>query len=277
MNVVDVDGLPVVVREWGAREARALVFWHGLSPSGPLALIEAGPAWAERGFRVLAPSGPGMGETPALPHEEMRPAALARLVLRLADAFGIDRFDYVGFSWGATIGCRLAGAALARLRSLVLLDDGYDEAAPVVPPLDDVVARLRAETVGYAFPTWEAFLERVRPGYRRWCPALEERVRSGMVERDGRIVPRVEADVAAAAYHGVLAEPPQPAWPALAALAAPLLVVVSGDPLGPTHAFRRAVPNAEVHAVGGAGHDLLADAPDETVALVADWLDCHSE
>jgi hypothetical protein len=37
-------------------------------------------------------------------------------------------------------------------------------------------------------------------------------------------------------------------------------------------AFRAAVPQAEVHTLHSR-HDLLADAPDETIRLVGDWLD----
>jgi hypothetical protein len=36
--------------------------------------------------------------------------------------------------------------------------------------------------------------------------------------------------------------------------------------------FRAAVPHAELTSVDSS-HDLLADAPEETIALVAGWLD----
>jgi pimeloyl-ACP methyl ester carboxylesterase len=66
---IPAAGTQVVVREWGAPDGRPLVFWHGLNPFGALQLNEAGPAWAERGFRVVAPAAPGMGESP--PFEDL--------------------------------------------------------------------------------------------------------------------------------------------------------------------------------------------------------------
>jgi pimeloyl-ACP methyl ester carboxylesterase len=74
----------------------------------------------------------------------------------------------------------------------------------------------------------------------------------------------------------VLVEPPQSVWPSLASLAAPLLVVVSGKPLGAPDAFRRAVPRAELCEIRDSGHDLLADAPEQTIELVAGWLAAQS-
>jgi pimeloyl-ACP methyl ester carboxylesterase len=91
----------VVVREWGEVDGRPLLFWPGLNPFGSLQLNEAGPTWAERGFRVLAVAAPGMGESPPLPDPEgYRPTRLADLVVELADRLELDRFDYVGWSWG---------------------------------------------------------------------------------------------------------------------------------------------------------------------------------
>jgi pimeloyl-ACP methyl ester carboxylesterase len=63
---VAAGGTEVVVREWGDETGRPLLFWPGLNPFGSLQLNEAGPAWAERGFRVSALAAPGMGESPAL-------------------------------------------------------------------------------------------------------------------------------------------------------------------------------------------------------------------
>ena len=62
---------------------------------------------------------PGWVGTPAAPREEYLPSALARRVEALA---GEERFFVVGFSWGGTIGLRIAPQ---RLLGLVLVDVGY--------------------------------------------------------------------------------------------------------------------------------------------------------
>lgn len=83
---LEVAGAPLVVREWGAEDGRPLVFWHGLNPFGSLQLNEAGPAWAARGFRVVAPAAPGGGDSPRLADDDYRPSSLAdRIVAPATD------------------------------------------------------------------------------------------------------------------------------------------------------------------------------------------------
>lgn len=124
-RVVDV-GFPLVVREWGEGD-RPLVYWPGLTPFCALHLNEAGLAWAaEYGLRVISISPPGV-ETPALPPEEYRLSRLAELVVLFLDTLDLEQAAYVGYSWGASIGCHLGALHAARLSSLVLLDAGYDD------------------------------------------------------------------------------------------------------------------------------------------------------
>src|SRR5688572_32721789 len=78
---VRVDGALLALHEWGAPDGRPVLFWHALGPasSGRYA-NELGPVLAERGFRVVAPDGPGHGGSPALPRERYALPALVRLV-----------------------------------------------------------------------------------------------------------------------------------------------------------------------------------------------------
>lgn len=88
MNVTEVAG--VRVRQWGREDGSPLVYWHALNPFGALQLIEAGPAWAERGFRVLAIAAPGGGDSPALADpDSYRPTRLAQLTIAVANALAI--------------------------------------------------------------------------------------------------------------------------------------------------------------------------------------------
>ena len=87
------------------------------------------------GLRVFALDGPGFGESPVLPPERYRPSLLADLVPALLDALEIERVDFVGASWGGTVGCFVAERHANRMRRLVLLDVGYQ--APMEPaPLE---------------------------------------------------------------------------------------------------------------------------------------------
>ena len=267
------------LREWGARPARPLFFWPGLNTSAHAQLDEAGPVWAERyGFRVLAAHPPGWG-TPPLEPDDYRPSALARRILPTLDELEVERVAYVGYSWGASIGCHLAALAPERLAALVLLDAGYtdfqDQPDFVEKTLEEMTEELRAQD--FRFDSWDAFVEAARKRHARWRPPLEARARAGMREVNGEIVPLVAPEVVAAAAHGVAVEPPSATLPALARVQDRILLVTASGTVETEwgrralERFRVAVPGAEVRRVDS-GHDVLADAYDDTISIVGEWL-----
>jgi pimeloyl-ACP methyl ester carboxylesterase len=274
-RTLTLDG--VVVREWGLADAaaRPLVFWHGLNPFGALQLNEAGPAWAARGFRVVAPAAPGFGDSPPLADlDDYRPTRLAALELALADELGLARFAHVGWSWGASIGVHFAAAHGDRLTALVLLDAGHTDIDGGGATLEEAIENFERDHAGFRFPDWEAFLELARERRPVWRPAVEERLRAGMREAGDEIVARSDPRAAAAAYNGLRLEQPSSTFAALAALELPILLVLAtrNDTGEAAERFAAAVPRAELRTVDS-DHDLLADAPVETIELVADWLD----
>jgi pimeloyl-ACP methyl ester carboxylesterase len=114
-----------VTREWGAG-GRPLVFWPGLNPWGELQLVEVGPLLAERGFHVVSLVPPIVDDPDAY-----LPTRLAKHVLDVADGRGIDRFVFMGHSWGASIGVHLAADHPDRVERLVLLDAGHTDVRDV--------------------------------------------------------------------------------------------------------------------------------------------------
>ena len=275
-RAVDV-GYRLVVREWGAGE-RPVVYWPGLTPFGALHLNEAGPVWAERyGLRVLSVSPPGV-ETEARPAEEYGLASLAALVVRLLDALELDRGAYVGYSWGASIGCHLGARHAERLTSLVLLDAGYQDVPADGKSLDDRVSDAREAQAGARYPNREAFLAAAREGKRNWRSAQEEQLMAGMRDEDGELIVAASFEAAAAALHGVITEPPTEQLAELGRTGLPVLLVTSGDRAGDAEGreaverFRAAVPQTEVVHIENAGHDVLNDAPEETIRAVGEFL-----
>jgi pimeloyl-ACP methyl ester carboxylesterase len=272
---VPAAGAELTLREWGDEDARPLLYWHGLNPFGALELNEAGPAWAECGFRVLSFAAPGIADPTAFPEPEAyRPTRLADLVVEVAAGLGIDRFAFVGWSWGASIGVHLGARHRDRLDALVLLDAGHtDVPGEADQELDAIVAWFTEQHERFRFESWDAFLAAARATRPRWRPALEERLRAGMQETDGAIVARSDRRAAAAAWHGLLQEQPSSTHGALGSGDLPILLVIAteNDTSAEVERFRAAVPGAEVRRVDS-GHDLLADAPEETIRLVADFL-----
>jgi pimeloyl-ACP methyl ester carboxylesterase len=279
MERFEVDvGLPVVVREWGSGD-EPLLFWPGLNPFGALALNEAGPAWAEEyGFRVLSVSPPGIGETPALAAEDYGLSRLADLVVRLLDALELERVSYIGFSWGASIGCHLSARAPERLRALVLLDAGYDDIPDDGKSLEERMEEMSASQADFTFSDWDSFLEAARGRRPRWRPALEEQLRAGMREENGKIVATASPEAAGAAFHGVIVEPPSAQLAAVGRSGVPVMLVVSGERLREEgkpeqlERFEAAVPQGEVVHLPDSGHDVLADEPEETIRAVGEFL-----
>ncbi len=278
-STLDVGGTPLVVREWGAASARPLVSWPALNMHAHAQLDEAGPVWAaQHGLRAVAPSPPGW-ETPALAPDDYRPRALARQIVGLLDALELERVAFVGCSWGASIGCHLATLAPSRLNALVLLEAGYtdfqDQPGFRERTVEELSAELRAERARFA---WPAYLDAQRTRARAWRPALELRVRAGVHAVDGALVPRVAPEVVAAAARGVAVERPSETLADLNALDVPILLLTAGDTLANDWAqralarFRAAVPRADVEEIRDSGHDLLADALEETTRRVAEWL-----
>jgi pimeloyl-ACP methyl ester carboxylesterase len=265
----------MTLREWGEKEGRPLLYWHGLNPFGALEPNEAGPAWAEAGFRVVSFAAPGIADPAAFADlTDYRPTRLAELVVGAADRLGIGRFAYVGWSWGASIGVHLGARHRDRLEALVLLDAGHTD-IPGDPErtLDDILAGISEQHERYRFESWDAFFAAARETRPRWRMALEERLRAGMHEVDGAIVARSDRRAAAAAFHGLLREQPSSTHAALGASDLPVLLVLAtgNDTAAEVERFRAAVPHAELTSVDSS-HDLLADVPEETIALVAEWL-----
>ena len=217
-----------------------------------------------------------MGESPAFDDlTAYRPSRLADLVVTLADELRLGRFDFVGWSWGASVGVHLAARHPDRLTTLVLLDAGHTDAQDLPgwqdTSLEERIAEFEADQV--SFPDWDAVLAAARERAPAWRPALEERICAGMQERDGVVAPRADVRAMAAALHFLALEPPSSTLPALGKLDLPILLLLASrnDTRAASDRFRAAVPRATVDMLDSE-HDLLAQAPDETIRLVADWL-----
>lgn len=129
-----------------------------------------------RGFRCVAPSLPGFGETPPATHGNYRACALARDTLALLDALGIERATVVGHDWGAVAAYACAALAPERVDKLVILG------LPPLPILARNLARnprhiLRLRHLFYlqAPVLAEAWLRRdnlsgIERLWRRWSP-----------------------------------------------------------------------------------------------------------
>jgi len=118
--------LHVAYRERGPRGGTPVLLVHGF-PDDARTWDRLATALAADGYRTIAPFVRGFGPTRFAGGAERsgEVAALARDVLALADALGIERFHVVGHDWGARAGYAAAALAPQRLRSLTALAVAY--------------------------------------------------------------------------------------------------------------------------------------------------------
>lgn len=266
----------IAVRAWGEPDAPAVVFLHGLGVLGPRVSDGPAEAWAAHGFRVLAPDLPGFGGSAAVSPEGYRPSRLAELLLHEFP----ERFALVGVSWGGTIGCHIVARAPERVTALALVDVGYQAPPPSPATYEELLEQARGERAGMRFADADAFLAAERAHFP--ATITDAQLLASMREEEGRLVPELTAEVYAGALHGVEAEPPSALLGELRDAGLPVLLLVAGRPevdrrAAEVESFARAVPSAKVRHFPAAGHNILLDAADEAIPLVAGWLAEHGK
>jgi pimeloyl-ACP methyl ester carboxylesterase len=193
------------------------------------------------------------------------------------DELGLERAAFMGFSWGGDVGVHVAAEHPERLTALVLLDAGYSD-PPFDPaePFEAFLEETQREWEEARAPSWDVALEGVRARLRRWSPAIEEAYRAAWRAEGGGLVPSGSPAVVAAIEHEVSQAPASTVRPALAESRLPILLVASDDATDDDLArFAADVPQADIHRIEGAGHDVLADGGPAAVDLVAAWLETN--
>jgi pimeloyl-ACP methyl ester carboxylesterase len=276
----ELDGASLFVREWGESGSPALLYWDGLSGCGLHANELAPVLTKEHGMRVIAPDPPGHGRSGAFPPEAYRPSSLAVLVARLIAELELEheQVAFVGFSWGARVGCSFAARFPELTASLTLIDGGYvdpaDVGADLTAELATCVADARDEIEEDSFASWDAYFAFERESLGRWTPALEAAHRATMRELDGRVVPILEPQALGAIKHGGRREPVTETYAPIAAADVPVLLVTAPEPDVPEVAemaverFRKALPDARVESMPDGIHDLVSYAPEQVAELV---------
>jgi pimeloyl-ACP methyl ester carboxylesterase len=272
------------VREWGASAGRPLVFWHALGggTSGAY-LTEIAPTLTDADLRLIAPDAPGFGRSPALPADRYAMESLLGLLAEVLDDRGIERAILMGHSWGGTIVTTFAAAHPGRVEGLVLVDSGHMDYqdSPNFPhgkTLEELIGDARAPERSIRTTVKDFARDAQEDVLRPVTPELLEAFRAGLREEDGELVSIVTPEVRGAALHGLMDTRVSSSWPAIAAAGIPILLLVATEPEelrrrseAAMPVFSGHFPDADVHWMPGAGHDLFADAGPALGRIVADW------
>jgi pimeloyl-ACP methyl ester carboxylesterase len=258
-----------------------VLFWHALGPAASGETVrEAAPGLAARGFRVLAVDGPGFGRSPALPPDRYELESLLALVDDLVDGLRLDRFAFMGHSWGGSIAVHYAARRPERVTALVLLDSGHVDYGQlpdvdVERPLRDWIAEARTRT--WRWPSERAFADELAPAVQRWSSDLLDGYLAGLRREGGELV-GATPEARGAAFNGLAPACQSKTWPRIRDAGIPTLLMLATLPPHVevnerfVSAFVQALPDADVRWVENAGHGLLADAGPKLGDEIAEWL-----
>jgi pimeloyl-ACP methyl ester carboxylesterase len=248
------NGLRLHYLEWGEPGALPLVCVHGYTSSAAafnaLARRLAGRA------HILALDVRGHGESEWSLAGAYQYADQAGDLAAFADRLGLERFVLIGTSMGGRIAMAYAAHHGARLRGLVLNDIGPDREAGSQRITGVVVGRPEDFA---SLSEAMAYRRQISPITAGRPLADQRELARGVLRRrpDGRWAWKMDpAYVAQRVTRGAPAQPE--AWPVLAALTCPSLVIwgTDSDVLSEAQARRmvETLPRGERVAVPGIGH-----------------------
>jgi pimeloyl-ACP methyl ester carboxylesterase len=216
------------------------------------------------GRELVAVDLPGVGSTPPS-HRPLRMHGLADLVARLLDELGHDRIDVLGYSFGGSVAQELAWRAPDRVRRLVLCasTSGLGSAPP--RPLAAMMVMTPARYENRTLARW--IMPALAGGRtRRDAAVLEATLTQRLANPPSRI----------GYLHQLYAITGWSSHPWLRRVRNRTLIVHGDqDPLVPVinaHLMAKAMPDARLHVLEGAGHLFLVDEPGSVVGEIGDFL-----
>jgi haloalkane dehalogenase len=271
-DVASGDGVPLRVHfvDEGDRDAPAVLLMHG-EPTWSYLYRKMIPPLVDAGLRVIAPDLVGFGRsdkpTAATDYSYARHVAWMTEWLDGIDAGELTLF---GQDWGGLIGLRLVTGRPERFARVVVANTGL--------PTGD-------HDPGEAFRRWLAYSQTVEPFpvssvVARWAKVD---LTAGEIAAYDAPFPTEPSKAAARIFPSLVpigpddpeAAPNRAAWQVLQRWHKPFLTAFSdADPItaGAERPFQKLVPGARDRShvtIGGAGHFLQEDRPDELANVIA--------
>jgi lipase len=243
--------------EWGEPSGSPVVCLHGLTGDGGRFRRMAA---ALEGRRVVAPDLRGHGASGREPPWDT--ATHAADVLETVAGLGIERADWIGFSFGGRIAAALAAGAPDAVERLCLLDPALQL------PAGEALERALEEFEDVSFGSVdEAVQAELDSGVLFRVPRelLEEFVPDTLERRpDGRLAPNHSRPMAVAAWSEMARAAPPPAR-------VPTLLLRAERSWLPVDVgrYRAALRELLTEEVVPGGHSVLWDALEETVAATS--------
>jgi len=253
------------VTDSGPRDAPAVVLIHGFGAS-----MQTWDRWTQslsRRWRVVRVDLPGSGLSPPDPAKDYKDASSVRMVVALMDQLGLQRASIVGHSIGGRIAWTFAASHPERVNRLVLVaPDGFASPgfeygkAPAVPAMFGLMR--------YVLPK-PLLRMNLAPAY------ADPKVLSDvLVERYDDLLraPGARQALLDRMRQTVLVDP----RPLLASVRAPTLLLWGQRdamiPVSNSSEYLKALPDARLVVIPGAGHLPQEEAAAESLAAVEAFL-----
>jgi pimeloyl-ACP methyl ester carboxylesterase len=276
-RTVPIDGLNVFYREAGSVQAPTLLLLHGFPTSSHM-FRELIPALADR-YHVAAPDLPGFGFTAAPDRSNFKYSfdRLTDVIDRFTEILGFDRYAIYVFDYGAPVGFRLALRHPEKITAIISqngnaylegLSEGWN---PIRAYWKDPSAENREALRGFLKP------ESTQWQYTHGVPNLERlspdawTLDSALLARPGN--DEIQLDLFGDYQSNIALYPKFQEY--LRTRQPPLLAVWGkNDPffLPPgAEAFKRDIPDAEIHLLD-AGHFALESQGPEVTTIIREFL-----
>jgi pimeloyl-ACP methyl ester carboxylesterase len=265
-DMVEVLGTTLHVRDTGPRDAPAVVLVHGFGSS-----LQTWDTWAtalEADHRVIRIDLPGSGLSPPDASGQYVDARSIALLIALQDRLGVPRASIVGHSIGGRIAWTFAARYPERVDKLVLVSpDGFASpgfAYGVAPKVPSMLGLMR-----FVLPK-PLLRMNLAPAYAD--PAL---LTDALTTRyhDLLLAPGAREAMLMRMRQTVLVDP----VPLLQRIRAPTLLVWGERdamiPLANANDYLKAMPNARLVTVPGAGHLPHEEAPGIAMGEMRRFLD----
>lgn len=276
-RTADVDGVDMFYREAGPVNAPVVLLLHGFPTSSHM-FRNLIPQLADR-YRVIAPDYPGYGQS-ASPDRATFAYTFdnfARLVDKLLEQLGVDKFAMYVMDYGAPVGWRLALKDPGRITGLIVQNgNAYDEGlkefwdpikaywnAGSDETRQALAKLLTIETTKFQYTDGVSDVSRVSPDNWVHDQALLDRHGNADIQLDMFYDYRTNLPL----------YPAVQAW--LREYEPPTLIVWGKNdyifPADGAHPYKRDLPEVEFHLLD-TGHFALEDQLDQMVPLIRDFL-----
>lgn len=253
-------------RSWGSAGGECVVCVHGIGQHGGI-FAELGERLAQRGHHVVALDIRGHGDSGREPPWDV--GTHVADIFETLDSLGVERPTWVGHSFGGRVVVTAVARAPQRARRLVLLDPA------IQVPAEAALQSAEVERLDWSFATPEGAVNALLSSGR--TTAAPHDVVTAFVEDDLRKGPDGRLRFSFSPGAVVVA------WSEMVLLAPPIAQVPTLGirpevPLFPAaaqaqaHRYRESLGDLVTEVTVPNGHNLLWEAPAETISAIEDFV-----